>query len=322
MSEPRQAAIKSAASAIAEADTVVALGHVAPDADALGSALAMATAARGAGKTAVASFGDPFIVPEAFAFLPMDALVPAAEVPATPDVVVAFDTAAIDRLGNLEKVARGAGRLIVVDHHASNQGFGDIDVIDSAAGAAGELAYLLITELGWEITPEVATSLLAAIVADTGRFQYSSTSSDLMRIGADLVDAGAVPAVVGQHLFERVPFGYFKVLSLVAARAELDAERAFVWSVVLHADLKAAGITYEHSDGLIDNIRIAQEAEVALLLKEVEEGFKGSLRSRGTVDVGSIAQSFGGGGHHNAAGFSHPGPVEEIIATVRSLLDA
>ncbi|MDH3471991.1 MAG: DHHA1 domain-containing protein, partial [Acidimicrobiia bacterium] len=233
-----------------------------------------------------------------------------------------ISVAALERLGSLATNATNAATLIVIDHHASNEGFGDLDIIDPTAGAAGQLAYALIGRLGWDVTPEVATALLAAIVADTGRFQYSSTTSELMRIGADLVDAGAHPTEVGQNLFEKVPFGYLQVMSVVAARAELDPERSLVWSVVFHEDLKAGNITYEHADGLIDNIRIANEAEVALLLKEVEAGFKGSLRSRGRIDVCAIAAGFGGGGHHNAAGFSHPGPLQDIVAAVKSHLDA
>jgi len=322
MDEGVRNGIEQAAKIISDAKVIVCVGHIAPDADALGSALAFATAAQVAGKEALASFGDPFVVPENFSFLPQDVLVPPGEVPAEPEVMLAFDTAAVDRLGSLAANATNAETLIVVDHHASNKGFGALDIIDPTAGAAGQLAYTLIRQLGWEITPSVATALLAAIVADTGRFQYSSTTSDLMRIGADLVDAGADPTEIGQNLFEMVPFGYLQVMSAVASRAQLDAERSLVWSVVFHQDLKAGGITYEHSDGLIDSIRIANEAEVALLLKEVETGFKGSLRSRGRIDVGAIAARFGGGGHHNAAGFSHEGPIDDIVAAVQSHLDA
>jgi phosphoesterase RecJ-like protein len=167
----------------------------------------------------------------------------------------------------------------------------------------------------------VATALLAAIVADTGRFQYSSTTPEVLRIGAELVEAGAVPEVVGQNLFEKVPFAYLSLLSTVAARAELDESKSLVSAVVLLADLESTQVGFEETDGLIDEIRIAREAEVALLIKEVDSGFKASLRSRGAVDVSAIAGDFGGGGHHNASGFSHEGPPEDIVEAVRSRLD-
>ena len=321
MDKTTEQAISKAAEVISGAARVATMGHIAPDADALGSAVAFARSARLAGKEAVASFGEPFVIPTVFEFLPLDVVVPPSQYPEDADVAVAFDTAAFERLGSLGHHANGAGTLIVVDHHASNEGFGDLQVIDPYAAAAGQLAYRLIQKLGWPIDEGVATALLAAIVADTGRFQYSSTTPEVLRIGAELVEAGAVPEVVGQNLFEKVPFAYLSLLSTVAARAELDESKSLVSAVVLLADLESTQVGFEETDGLIDEIRIAREAEVALLIKEVDSGFKASLRSRGAVDVSAIAGDFGGGGHHNASGFSHEGPPEDIVEAVRSRLD-
>lgn len=320
--EPKiEQAISEAAEAIGRADRIGTVGHVAPDADALGSAVAFARSARLAGKEAVASFGDPFVIPAAYEFLPLDVVVPPSDFPEDAEVVVAFDTAVFDRLGSIGHHARKAGTLVVVDHHASNEGFGDIQVIDPQAAAAGQLAYRLIQQLDWPIDEGVATALMAAIVADTGRFQYSSTTPEVLRIGAELMEAGAVPEIVGQNLFEKLPFAYLNLLSAVADRAQLDEAKSLVSAVVLVKDLEEAGVAYEDSDALMDHIRVAREAEVALLIKEVASGFKGSLRSRGAVDVAAIAAEFGGGGHHNASGFSHAGPPEAIVEAVRSCLD-
>ncbi len=312
--------LKEAAEALNAARSVVTVGHVAPDADALGSALALARAARNAGKEAASSFGEPFVVPDAFRFLPVDLLVPPEKFPEGIDVAVAFDAASADRLGSLRPAVESAETLIVVDHHASNEGYGDIQVIDPSAGASGQLAFYLLEETGWDIDRGVATALLAAIVADTGRFQYSSTSPELLRVAALLLERGARPEEVGQNLFERVPYGYLAVASAVLGRAALDGETSLVWSVLYRDDLEQAGISYEDADPLIDQLRIAREAEVALLIKEVTGGLKGSLRSRGAVDVGTMAVALGGGGHHNASGFDHPGPVEDVVSAVKALL--
>ncbi len=314
-------AIEEAAAALRSAEVIGTLGHVAPDGDALGSALALALAARRAGKQAVTSFGEPFTVPPSLRFLPLETLVPPGEFPKGADVVVAFDTASPDRLGSLEETARSAGTFIVADHHATNEGFGDITVIDPVGAASGELAYRLIRAAGWEIDLDVATCVYTALVTDTGRFQYSATTPATLRMAADLVAVGVRPEVVGQQIYERVPFGYLSLSSLVLGRARLDTDRAFVWSVVHLADLTASGLSYDDTDGLIDDLRIAQEADVALLLKEVSGGLKGSLRSRGRVDVGAIAVSLGGGGHRNAAGFTVARSVEETVAAVSSHLD-
>jgi phosphoesterase RecJ-like protein len=310
--------ISKAAEVLAAATSIATAGHVAPDADALGSAVALARSARLAGKDAVASFGEPFVVPRTYAFLDLEVLVSPDSYPEAPDVMVAFDTASMSRLGSLQGAAEKAQTLIVIDHHASNSGFGDISIVDADAAASGELAYQLLTELDWPIDEGVATALWAAVVSDTGRFQYSNTSPAVLRLAADLVELGARPDVVGQELFEKVPHGYLTVASRVLGRAELSGP--LVWSVLGHADLAAGGIGYEDADLLIDHLRLTVEAEATLLLKETDDGFKGSLRSRGRLDVGSVAVALGGGGHHNAAGFDHPGPAEAIVDEVVRLL--
>lgn len=307
--------------AIREADTLAVTGHVGPDGDALGSALALAHAARDAGKAAVVSFGSPFEIPEAYRFLDLDPLVPPAEFPASPEVMAVFDTGVPDRLGELAASAASAGTLIVVDHHRSgDEGFGDIRLIDPAAAAASQLCFYLIEGLGWEIDERVARCLLAGIVTDTGRFQYSSTDSEVMRVAGSLLNAGARPEEIGQQLYESVPFGYLSVASAVLGRAVLEPELGLIWSVLTADDLQRAGVGYAEVDGLIDDLRIAREAGVAVLLKEVDEGFKVSLRSRGEVDVERIASAHGGGGHRNASGFTSGGPPEAIIERIRGLL--
>lgn len=318
----RSEELSRAAAILHGARSIVATGHVGPDGDALGSALALAHAARNAGKEAVAAFGGPFDLPAAYEFLDTTPVVAAADLPEQPDVMVVFDTGVPSRLGELAPYASRAGSLIVVDHHPHPaEGFGDVQVIDTGAGAAAQLCAYLLEETGWPIDETVGLCLLTGIVTDTGRFQYSSTDGAVLRLAADLLDLGVRPEVVGQAVYESVPFGYLAVSSAVLGRAVLDAEAGLVWSVVYLADLAAAGIGHEDLDPLIDDLRIAREAGVAVLLKEVEEGvFKASLRSRGRVDVGAIAASEGGGGHHNAAGFTSGDGIEAIVGRIRASL--
>jgi phosphoesterase RecJ-like protein len=312
--------LRDAAAAIAAAPTIAITGHVSPDGDALGSSLALAHAARAAGKEAVVSFGSPFAIAESLTFLDMDPVVPTDEFPEAPECMVVFDCGSADRLAELGSPASDAKTLIVVDHHVTNTGFGDIQIIDPKAAASAQLATLLLDELGWEIDARVAQCLLTGLVTDTGRFQYSATTGDVMRLAGRLIDAGAVPEVIGQQVYESVAFGYLSASAAVLSRAILDEELSFIWSQLDLSDLETAGLEHHAVDGLIDDLRIAREAEVALLLKETADGWKGSMRSRGAVDVGSIAASFGGGGHHNAAGFTTDGPPEEIVETVRAAL--
>jgi phosphoesterase RecJ-like protein len=310
--------LDSAAAVLRNARSVVTMGHIGPDGDALGSMLALAAAARGAGKEAYATFGEPFVVGKQFGFLDTTDLVAPGQIPEDVDVVVVVDTGVPDRLGSALPVAQRATTLIIVDHHLSqDDAFGDIKVVDTTAGAAAQIVFQLIKNTGWEVTAEIATALYTGVVTDTGRFQYEATSPAVHRIAAELLESGVSPPVVGQKIYEEAPFGYLHVAGAVLGRAELDLEHKVVWSVLYQADLSKEGLRYEEADGLIDLVRLAEESEVACLLRELGDGqYKGSLRSRGRVDVSRLAGRFGGGGHHNAAGFVAEGTPESIIAAV------
>lgn len=314
--------LEKAGRLLAGADEIVLTCHVGPDGDAMGSMLAVAVAAVSAGIRVFPSFGPPFAFSPSLRFLPIELLVPPDRVPPEPKLMVSFDAGNIDRLGGMAPIAAKAECLIVVDHHAQgSEGFGHLSIIDPAAAASAELAYLLIESAGWRIDDRIATCLLTGLVTDTGRFQYSNTTPATLRLAADLVAAGARPEVIGQHVYEETPFGYLTVAGRVMERAHLIPEAGLVWSVMFVDDLKGAGIGLADTDPLIDLIRLPAEAGAALLLKEHGPGeFKGSLRSRGVADVGAVAQALGGGGHRNAAGFTFHGSPEEAVEAVRALL--
>lgn len=314
--------IEAAANAIRQADELALACHVGPDGDALGSMLGLGIAAQRAGKKVVASFGSPFDVPGNLRFLPTDLLVPPNDFPAEPGTMVVFDAGSADRLGELGSNAGKANTLVVIDHHVTNEGFGDVAVVDGTAGATAELVYEILGIIGWEIDPDVANCLHAALVTDTGRFMYSSTSPKTMRIGAKLLEAGADPPEIGRHVYEEAPFGYLRAAAVALSRIELDAENGVVSTVIRDEDLAEAGIDWGDIDGLIDTIRIAEEADVAVLAKVHDDGrVKMSLRSRGATDVGSLAASMGGGGHRLAAGFTVEKEPGEVISEIRRLVE-
>lgn len=321
MTDPYTTALDGAAAALLGAQRIVTVGHIGPDGDALGSALGLAMAARAAGKDAVATFGEPFVVPDQLRFLDLDTLTRPGDISGEIDLLVACDTAVPSRLGSAGALAERAGRVLVIDHHLSNGGFGDVLLVDATAAATAQMVFQLIEHLGWPIDEAIATALYTGVVTDTGRFQYSSTSPETHRVASRLLESGVAPEVVGRHVYEEAKFGYLLVAGSVLGRAELDPDRQLVWSVMTTADLAAAGVSYQDTDGLIDILRVAEESDVACLLKQVDDGvWKGSLRSRGRVDVAAIAAGFGGGGHHNAAGFTHRGTPEEAIARVRDAM--
>jgi len=318
---PTEQVWQQAIEEIGRAQRIGIVGHVRPDGDALGSMVALALAARNAGKDAVASFGEPFVLGDEFRFLDQTVLVPPSEFPDDLDLAIICDTGVLDRVGSVGPAIQGASRVLVIDHHVTPGTIGDVRVVDPDAAATTQLVFELLQRLGWEISRPIAEALYTGLVTDTGRFQYSSTSPAVHRIAAELLSAGVEPAPIGQQLYEEAPFGYFKVVSRVLGRARLVEEAGLVWTTLQRDDLREAGIPWEAADALIDLVRLAREAGVACLLKETKPGvLKGSLRSRGDVDVAEIAASFGGGGHRNAAGFTSELGVEDTIERIVGLL--
>jgi bifunctional oligoribonuclease and PAP phosphatase NrnA len=303
--------------------------HVRPDADALGSMLAVAHALRGRGARIVASFGDrPFEIPRILRFLPGTTLLrPPDQVPGRPAVMVTFDAASPDRLGLLEPNAAQADELIVLDHHASNTGFGTVNLVDPAAAATAVLACDLIDRIGAELSRDVALGLYAGLVTDTGSFKYPGTSPRVHQMAARLLDTGIEPGVVAHELWDRSPFAFLGLLSAALGRARLEpgvaAGRGLVWTTVTRADRAPARLPFELAESVIDVVRRTDEADVAVVLKEDDDGrWQVSVRSKGTADVGRACVALGGGGHALAAGFTGSGTPDEVITALRKALAA
>lgn len=307
--------------------------HVRPDGDALGSMLAVATALCGATaasdhppRRVIASFGDqPFEVPQNLRFLPgVELLSPPAGYPRRPAVMMTFDAASEDRLGLLTDCAARADELIVLDHHASNVGFGSVRLVDPAAAATAVLARELIARLGLELSRDIALDLYAGLVTDTGSFKFSTTPRTHY-LAAELLSTGLDPAAVGRELFDRAPFGYLGLLSAVLGRATLERSAAgglgLVWTTVTRADRAPAALPLDTVEPVIDVLRRTSEAEVAVVLKEADDGaWLVSARSTGLLDVGRACTALGGGGHAQAAGFTAHGSAAEAIAALRERL--
>jgi phosphoesterase RecJ-like protein len=317
----------AAVAALQAAGEICLACHVRPDGDALGSMLAVAQALRVRGRARViASFGDqPFVVPRSLRFLPgADLLSPPGAVPARPEVMVTFDVSSVDRLGVLAGRAAAAGALIVLDHHVSNPGFGTINLIDPAAAATSVLAARLIELLGVDLTADIATGLYTALATDTGSFRFSATPA-VHLLAARLLETGIDAEAIAQQLWDSAPFGSLHVLSAALGRAVLEPAEAaghgLVWTVVTKADRAALGLPAEVAEGVIDEVRRSEEADVAVVFKESDDGrWHVSARSKGRVDVGRACTALGGGGHSQAAGFTTSEPVPDAMARLRALL--
>jgi bifunctional oligoribonuclease and PAP phosphatase NrnA len=316
---------------VEQAQQVCLACHLRPDADALGSMVALALALRSrAGSRAqiIASYGDsPFEVPAILAFLPgLDMLTPPERYPARPEVMITLDAGSVDRLGVLAPNAAAARELIVLDHHASNTRFGTVNLVDRAAAATAVLTFELIERLGIPLEKDVATGLYAGLVTDTGSFKFAATTPDVHRLAARLLETGIDPGIVSRHLYDTAPFGYLPMLGASLDRAVLDPAACrglgLVWTTVTKGDRARYHLPLDAAEAVIDVVRRTEEAEVAVVLKEADDGtWQVSARSKETIDVSVACVALGGGGHARAAGFSASGGAGAIVAALKAQLD-
>jgi phosphoesterase RecJ-like protein len=303
------------------ADDILLVGHVNPDADALGSALATAIAVESLGARPRVSFPDePFEVPSGLRFLPRPDLLVDPEEVGHPSVVVSLDASSPDRLGRLLPVARAAQTFIAVDHHASFEPFAHFNIVDAGQPATGMLVLDLIDDLGVELTHDMAMCLYAAISSDTGSFRFASTTPATLRAAARLMDVGIDFAGAARVLFDTRSLDYLSLQAEVLS--ELGIHHADGVDVAVVHVPKATraryGIAFSQVESIIDVVRTVQGAEVAVVLKQDDAGvWRVSSRSHGSVDVGRVCTACGGGGHRMAAGYTG---TTDAGATLQSFL--
>ncbi len=322
------AAARSVAGVLAEAAearaTVVLSAHVNPDADALGSTLALAEGLRRRGARVLPTFPGEFTLPASLGWLPgAEGLVPSSALPSSPDVFVSLDAASPGRLGEVAALLERAGTSIVVDHHATNPGFGDLRLIDPGAPATVTLVADLLDDLGVTLDRQLATCLYAGLAADTGSFRFGNTRPQTHELAARLLATGIDHAAISRRLFDTAPFGWLGLLSVVTGRAVLepDTGAGLVWTWSSNAEAAEHGLPGEQLEALVDVIRAAEEADVACVLKGQDDGsWSVSLRSRGGTDVARVATGLGGGGHTLAAGYTAAGPRDEVMRALRRQL--
>ncbi|HEV8640760.1 MAG TPA: bifunctional oligoribonuclease/PAP phosphatase NrnA [Methylomirabilota bacterium] len=299
------------------------LGHVHPDADVLGTLLALGLALGNRGWTV--RWGGPHPAPPMLAFLPgIDRYARLERVEGPLDVAVLTDCPNPERTEGLLDQARRTGAAIVnIDHHHDNRGYGDVNWIEPGAAATGEMIYELLLALGAPITPAIATNLFTAIHMDTGSFRYSNVTPTTFRIAGALVAAGADPAFVSGQLYERRSVEALRWLGQALARIEVSPDGRVGWLAL------PAGAVPEmiiESEDLVTYPRSVESVRVACLLRERDGAVKVSLRGKGDVDVSRIAARFGGGGHPNAAGCTVQGPLErvtrDVLTAIRAALEA
>ncbi|MDT4995437.1 MAG: bifunctional oligoribonuclease and phosphatase NrnA [Actinoplanes sp.] len=308
---------------------VLLICHVNPDGDALGSMLGFGLGLRRLGVAQLqATFPGAFEVPEPFAGLPgLDLLVPESTAWEQPDLVIVFDVAAESRLGALVDRLTRSTATVVLDHHASNTGFGGVNLVDPSAAATSVVAEQLLDRLDIPLDAEIAECLYVALATDTGSFKFDMTTPRVHEMAARLLATGLRPGEISRRIFDSRPFGAMKLFGEVLVRAQLDpaaaAGHGLVWTYVTQADLARHGQRPYVMDALIDPVRTVAEADVSVLVKQTgDDEWAVSLRSKGAVDVSAVAVSLGGGGHRLAAGFTGHGTPAEVVAVVSARLES
>ena len=294
--------------------SVFITGHVNPDGDALGAAFSLKLFMDSKNILADVNFDITTKLPSNLNHLPYDLI--SENYQDNYDTAFVFDCGNSSRLGKFEKLVLGSKNIIVVDHHV-DPSFGDVQIIDSHAASTTQVLFRQFKNENIKISKDMANCLLTGLITDTGRFQYSNTTSEVFNIASELLDAGANLSEISENIYGSIEFNALTLQSKVIERIVLKEEISFAHSIVFQNDYSDYQVEPEETDFLIDVVRLVKESNVALLLKEQKDGsFKGSLRSRGDVNVQKIASIFDGGGHIAASGFSSDESTEEILKKI------
>ncbi|MBV9163903.1 MAG: bifunctional oligoribonuclease/PAP phosphatase NrnA [Pseudonocardiales bacterium] len=315
--------LAAAAELVGSATDVTLVAHVHPDADALGSALALGLVLHQRGAAVRVSFSEPEQTPESLRGLDVaDLIVPPGQVPAQPELLVALDAASRSRLGCLSNRVDTASAVLVIDHHATNDRFGTHHLVDPGAEATAVLVLQLLDALKAPLDEPTARCLYAGLVTDTSCFRRADPGTHA--VAARLLTAGVDPSATARELLDTHPFGWLAMLGAVLSRAQLEPASTrglgLVYTTVRLADV--AGLRSEEVESVVDLVRTTSEAEVAAVLKETgPDRWSVSLRAKQRLDVSAAAAELGGGGHRLAAGFSADGTAEDVLDALRAALN-
>ncbi|MBI3861641.1 MAG: bifunctional oligoribonuclease/PAP phosphatase NrnA [Planctomycetia bacterium] len=302
--------------------------HVRPDADAIGSEVAMAGLLEQLGKEVRIVNASP--VPPRLAFLDPNhrclQLGPQVTdaVASDTDVHMILDTSAWSQLADVGRVFKKTqAKKVVIDHHVFAEDLGALNLKDTDAEATGTLVFQFARAMNLEITPEIGTAMFAAIATDTGWFRFPSTNRETMTTIAALIDAGIRPDVVYRQLYEQFTMARIKLVGRVLSRMMLDADGRLAWTYVTLVDYRETGAEPPDTEDLVNEGLTVGGVEAAFILIEQSNGnIKASLRSRSHLDVSCIAGKYGGGGHKQAAGAILPGPLAEAQAKILPAMKA
>jgi phosphoesterase RecJ-like protein len=279
--------------------------HVMPDGDAIGSMLGLGLGLQKKGRQVTMTC--PGGVPENLRFMPgSDQIVPSDEIePCEYDTVVILDSSDLGRIEGLHEKIPPNVPIVNIDHHSTNKAYGTYNYVDSSSAATGEQVYKLLISMNVRVDLSIAICLFTAIATDTGFFRFSNTTPTTLRIAARLVERGAEPGGISEQIYEARSLENLKMLGRVLDTLHVDNSGKIAWMEVYGDWMSELSLDEGQTEGFVNYARMLKGVEVAIIFKESTDGkIRVGMRSKGKFDVGALAETFGGGGHVKAAGFS------------------
>ena len=296
---------------------ILIVSHVNPDGDALGSTCALYQAIYNRYKKKADICALNYVSPS-YKFLPnFEKLKSSFDSSLQYDLVITVDVAAIDRILDIKVLFDRAKHTINIDHHKTNNGFGEYNYIVPEASSTGEVLYSMFKNSGWIIDKDTAECLYAAILTDTGGFRFDNTTENVFKAVAELVKIGANPNFIYTNCYELKSKNFIMFQNYCINKAVFSEDDTIVYTTVYKKDYERFNAKDDYTEGLAEILRSIETTDLAFVVKEVEPEkiCKISMRSK-KYDVAKICYAFGGGGHSRAAGCTIKSSVETSIKKI------
>lgn len=311
--------IKQFESLTKAAKNVVISTHIIPDADGIGSEIALCMALRRVGIEAICVNEEPLL--DRYRYLdPENCVICVEEYLKKPmgsiDLFIVVDTNSLPRVGQkLQPIVMRAKNLLFIDHHPCAKELAALHCIDTDMAATGELVGKLIDSIGVPFDQHIALALYTAILIDTSSFRYPTVTANTHRLIARLMDAGINPPQAYNNIYGTKKVSYMKMLGTILSDTQTTEDESVAWITLDEEILNKFNVDSEDTHGFINNLLILDNIKVACMFRQIGDTVKISLRSAGDVDVGVMAQAIGGGGHNHSAATLIEGKLEDVIAS-------
>ena len=316
--------IKEVSEAIKKYDNYIITSHIGAEGDAIGAELAVFYLVKQLGKNAVIVNNEP--VPDRYRFLPgWDKVITESSGKGEGyENIIIIDCPTIERAGKIAQFITNSKVKINIDHHVSNKNFGDFNWVDADASSCGEMVFKLFKEAGLNINEEIATLLYVAILTDTGSFRYDSTSSETHRIAGELIKLGVHPAKVAEKVYETKTLGDIELLSMTLSTITMTSNGKISYMHVTKKMLDDTNTTPDRTYGFVNFARSIEGCDISIFFREdIEDARKihVGFRSKGKINVNTLAGKFGGGGHPKASGCLITGDLRDVIKKVLKIAE-